>query len=316
MRFKKIFIILTFLSYTLLNLIAQETIIDTVYSNPDLDGVISYENSTPEYWGIETNSPILSLGDFYDLFTFSHGYSRSFLSFTIPSAPENYCLHSAQLFVFQANCTSNNEWFTFPVFDFPDSTVVPDCILEHIVYGNNLTAYAFHTPRIGNQQILSNSADISWRTVDVTEHINNDIYNERYISQYRIQLSLDMDDDPWEDMIVYYPSENEEYKPHIVYTYYSLNSSEDQDIEKTSLSIFPNPISNLATISFSSKDANQYNIEIFNLKGQIVKRIDEGISVRGINEHIVNMGDLSNGIYLLKFENDSTIIAKKVVILK
>ncbi|MCB5272346.1 MAG: choice-of-anchor J domain-containing protein, partial [Candidatus Cloacimonetes bacterium] len=84
---------------------------------------------------------------------------------------------------------------------------------------------------------------------------------------------------------------------------------------------YPNPFNPETTISFSVKDAGPVNIEIFNVKGQLVKKLVN--DVRAAGEHTVvwngmdnNGRSVSSGIYYFKMNTGKYSSTKKMIMMK
>lgn len=84
---------------------------------------------------------------------------------------------------------------------------------------------------------------------------------------------------------------------------------------------YPNPFNPETTISFSVKDAGPVNIEIYNVKGQLVKKLVN--DVRAAGEHTVvwngmdnNGRSVSSGIYYFKMNTGKYSSTKKMIMMK
>ncbi len=97
---------------------------------------------------------------------------------------------------------------------------------------------------------------------------------------------------------------------------FTITSVNKQLQASTNLSIYPNPVSDQATISFENAGYEQINISVMNIAGQKVQVINNGI---GKNDRTVswNTQDLTNGIYFVRIDGDGkTLATKKVVVNK
>jgi hypothetical protein len=81
------------------------------------------------------------------------------------------------------------------------------------------------------------------------------------------------------------------------------------------LSIYPNPINNIATVSFNVEGLERTTIEIINTIGQNVQTIDLG-AVSG--NQLVNLDatDLSDGFYLINIKSGSNTVTSRVTVNK
>ncbi|MCD4819773.1 MAG: T9SS type A sorting domain-containing protein [Candidatus Cloacimonetes bacterium] len=87
--------------------------------------------------------------------------------------------------------------------------------------------------------------------------------------------------------------------------------------------IYPNPFNPTTTISFSltEKDTKNAKIEIYNLKGQKIKKLEIRNDKLGINKVVWNGKDeqgsnVSSGIYFIKMKTDNYEAIKKAILMK
>ncbi len=87
------------------------------------------------------------------------------------------------------------------------------------------------------------------------------------------------------------------------------------------LACYPNPFMNGTTISFSLEKASPASIEIYNIKGQLIKLLCNDMYSKGIN---ITTWDGKNkegkpagsGIYLIRLKAGNKVISKKAIMLK
>jgi len=84
---------------------------------------------------------------------------------------------------------------------------------------------------------------------------------------------------------------------------------------------FPNPFNPETTIRYSVKDNTQVNIDVYNLKGQLVKRLVNEDKAPG--EHTVvwngtdnNNRQVSSGVYFFKMKAGKYSSSKKMILMK
>ncbi|HOE90671.1 MAG TPA: T9SS type A sorting domain-containing protein [Candidatus Cloacimonadota bacterium] len=86
-------------------------------------------------------------------------------------------------------------------------------------------------------------------------------------------------------------------------------------------SIYPNPFNPNTTLSFSLAEKGDVNIKIFNVKGQLVKEINENALNKGMHNITWNGKDSHNlncasGIYLFRLQVGKTVMMKKGMLVK
>jgi len=79
---------------------------------------------------------------------------------------------------------------------------------------------------------------------------------------------------------------------------------------------YPNPFNSQTNISFILEEPAEISIAIFNLKGQMITEIFNGIKEPGYHNVNWNANDMSAGMYIIKMEAGSFIGTKKCVLLK
>jgi len=104
---------------------------------------------------------------------------------------------------------------------------------------------------------------------------------------------------------------------------YPPNSMHDEvSINKVFLlGNYPNPFNPTTTISFELAKESPVSISIFNVKGQKVKTLVEGICSAGIHQIVWNGHDdrgksVSSGVYFIKMQSNDYFRVKKMVMMK
>jgi hypothetical protein len=82
---------------------------------------------------------------------------------------------------------------------------------------------------------------------------------------------------------------------------------------------FPNPTSDVFNLSISMADASEIEVQITDINGKMVDKVNGGKLKRGLSEIHLNLGHLSNGTYFLQAKNQSNLEisnAIKVVVIR
>lgn len=85
-----------------------------------------------------------------------------------------------------------------------------------------------------------------------------------------------------------------------------------EDNPETSLKIYPNPATDILNISLERKFSHDLFININTLEGKTVKKI---VLPAGHNSSLIEIGDLSSGMYLIHFSGRDFNLTKKIQII-
>ncbi len=99
--------------------------------------------------------------------------------------------------------------------------------------------------------------------------------------------------------------------------YYQPNAIADNTyVSKPNISIFPNPVTEYANISFNLQNSSNVVIKVYDLKGSIVKDIKLGTYSPGTHKYTINCEDLKTGAYIVNFNNGTTSSSSKFIVNK
>jgi PKD repeat protein len=80
-----------------------------------------------------------------------------------------------------------------------------------------------------------------------------------------------------------------------------------------SVVVFPNPAQDQINIKFTSVGPETLKVSVVNILGEIV-RDETSVNINGSKDLQINLRDLSDGVYLLKFDNNTTSASHQIVI--
>ena len=81
------------------------------------------------------------------------------------------------------------------------------------------------------------------------------------------------------------------------------------------INIYPNPSSSQTTITFSLNKPGKYTLELFDLNGILVSRLQEGISVgKQLVTHRFNAKKYSSGMYFVRLASSDYTSIKRIII--
>ncbi|MDO9577109.1 MAG: T9SS type A sorting domain-containing protein [Candidatus Cloacimonadales bacterium] len=318
-KLKIMLILIIFVLFSFLH--SQQTIIDTVYSIPELDGGIGYSINNGIYMVGNTDYGFHA-GDWWGAIHGSIGYGRGFLTYPLPDIPENYSLNSATLFVFQHASFGNEESGEYPLFNLASGDVEPPCLIEHIDYGNYLDEGDFNLPALHPADTISTTPEQGWRSKEITDWVLDDIENNRSYTQSRLRLSLNYDTDYWMDLLNFKSADTlTEYKPFMIYVYIEDSSVDDENefenlFSVLQIDVFPNPFNPETTIYYQILHPGIIKLQIFNIAGQLIDTLVDEYQNQGSHSVIWDASNQSSGIYFYRIKTGTQTATGKCLLLK
>jgi len=88
----------------------------------------------------------------------------------------------------------------------------------------------------------------------------------------------------------------------------------DAKTNTQSFSVYPNPIKDKATITLSITENKTVKVELFDITGKLVQKIDEKNLSAGTHEFELLTEDLKNGVYFCKVTAGDWSVAKRLII--
>jgi len=317
--------------------LSADTIIDSVYSTPELDGDIFFSQNNQSFT-VYILPTYMGPGDIgmVGIWPDPNSRYRSYASFELPQIPDGYEVDSVYIRLYQSGAIGN-EFTGFPIWNVPGGDTM-FCIMDHIDYGDYLDSSDWTKGDPGdygtlhtNIGIISDSAEVGYRYLDITTYVLDD-YNNRDKTQYRIRFPIETDWDYLGDGLFFITSDSDfiNHRP-IMYIYFEPDIAIDSDTVvymNDYISIYPNPFCCFTTIKFNTYTYTQQGlaknqIKIYNIKGKLVKCISAAqINWKGGENKVIwdgrdeNDNVVSNGIYLIKIECKDVNVIKKVIKLK
>ena len=99
------------------------------------------------------------------------------------------------------------------------------------------------------------------------------------------------------------------------FSYSDLFNSDDYLGKIRDLDVFPNPVTKASTISFTTTEAQEIDLVIYNQLGQIIEHIDY-TTIAGRNDLIWNRKSLESGLYFISLWGSSSPYLTIKLILK
>ncbi len=86
------------------------------------------------------------------------------------------------------------------------------------------------------------------------------------------------------------------------------------DEKEIDLSITPNPVKDIATVSFNLEEKSGVSVFVYNMNGKLVDIVEKGEMPKGKNQLNVNCSDLKSGVYIFKLKSNLSNITRKVLV--
>lgn len=280
-------------------ILAQTTIIDTIWTENSLQGAIGYHVQNGNFYGgiIPSGEGVFFVGDSYDPYSDYNDISmRAYFSFPLQPIPINYSIDSVYIKVYQATSMSNDQ-FGFPIWF--ENQYYP-CSLFHVNYGLTFEPDDFNPEVYDSLGAISTNATIEWKMFNITDAYLTDILNSRTYCQLMFKFPILTDYDHCQDNLLFGSSFAVGHPIQVIITYSQYDSNvDDLSTEEIGLSVYPNPCHNTFSI-LNKSSAHFQKIDLFNIKGQ--KVLSDIISSNKVSETRLNFdkSTISSGIYILK----------------
>ena len=96
----------------------------------------------------------------------------------------------------------------------------------------------------------------------------------------------------------------------------TINSISDLEAAQIQLNVYPNPTSDVSTISFNLKSSESVSLEVYNAMGSLVYSENAGVMNAGNQKFTFNGSELNSGFYFVNLTIGNKVISKKVSLLK
>lgn len=79
---------------------------------------------------------------------------------------------------------------------------------------------------------------------------------------------------------------------------------------------YPNPFNPTTTIKVTLAKSGMMSLRIYNVLGQLVKVVDQGMKAPGVYRYDVNMDTFASGVYFYRLQQGNNFMTKKMLLLK
>ncbi|HOH98447.1 MAG TPA: FlgD immunoglobulin-like domain containing protein [Candidatus Cloacimonadota bacterium] len=303
---------------------SKHEIVDSLLAVDELSGSIYYQQN---YLTVDSNwqEGETYIGDYYDWGWMTRFASIGYLSFELPQIPDGYHLQSAHLMMYIGAMKGNSTSGVYPIFDYGNTSIYPEGILEHIDYGDTFNSIDVIPSTVYSTYTFFDLESLSppcWVSYDVTDCLLLDSAENRSLTQYRIYLNGFSDWDNREDYIATSTGSSTYYQnsAKISYALSDGVSNIDPSIPQPQLTIscYPNPFSDKSSIKVKAHEPGLYKLNIYNIKGQLIRSY--GNSSKPSGDHIFHWDgrddtgrQVSGGIYFAVVEASKYKASSKIL---
>ncbi len=291
----------------------QSSSLDSLACLQSNDGVVELTQSG--VYGVYYDSSQYQVGDYLSWIDSNYYATVAYLSFPVPTLPANHRLAAASLYCYVVYCCGNSQMNAYPSFEFPNGTIIPNCLLTHVDYGATLETADYGAAGLQDPANYFNSYIQGWNWIDVTQYVQDDLDNGRTHSQYQLRLQLLSDWGNGDDYIVFAGAAMHGYNPYLRLEYAPLTSNSDELLPAPLITAGPNPFRSSLNISLKGRTTQPIQIGVYNLKGRKVASLPWP---KG-SPNIVWSGNeasgrpIPSGIYLLRWQSGAKTGQIKVV---
>lgn len=318
-------LVLISLFLILASFLFSDTIEESVYSDPVLDGYMQYEPISESFY-VNNWMYEMCVGDVDSQWVDHNTSSKAYISFDLPEIPEGYHVDSVYVKLYQYESVGQDSYYQFPEWNVVGGDTIK-CVLSHIIYGDVLDPGDWEKGDPGNAYtldhnvgVVSESHIVGYRYIDVTECVLNDYAGGRSRTQYRIAFQIETDNDFMGDFISFITGNPpiDEYTP-ILNIIFSNEISSNEDVTSNTdieLKNYPNPFNPQTTISYSVAEPGNVQLQIYNTKGQLIETLVDDFKYAGNYAVEWNAEDQASGVYFYQIKTDNSVIRKKCILLK
>jgi hypothetical protein len=94
-------------------------------------------------------------------------------------------------------------------------------------------------------------------------------------------------------------------------------NSHESGLSETALNCYPNPANNTTTVSYTLNKSSVVLLTVYNSFGEVVKvMVNNSKQTEGLHNEVLNVDELSAGIYYCVLKTDNNVITKKITVTK
>jgi len=304
-----------------------DSIIDSVYAIPELDGNICY-GPDGNFFNMNNTTYEMNVGDIGVTsipVVPINSTKRSFFSFELPETPVGYEVDSVIVRLYQFWALGGLPAQNFPVWNVAGGDTIK-CILNHIDYGFELDPDDWEKGNVGNPFTYTNNVgtvtedgEDGYRFVDVTNCVLLDYQLQRILTQYRISFQIDNDWDDHSDYVSFKTSESaveQNWPTLFIYMSNGVGIDENTLVHNLQISNYPNPFNPVTTINYNLAQNANVLLQVYNLKGQLIETLVNQNQAAGQHSVTWNAVNQSSGIYFYQLHTGAQTATGKCLLLK
>jgi PKD repeat protein len=94
----------------------------------------------------------------------------------------------------------------------------------------------------------------------------------------------------------------------------SMIGMQEEAMEQYNFNVFPNPVENNSTVSFTLPEKQTVNIKLLDILGQEISTLANGELNAGEHKYAIGSSTMSSGVYFIRFTSGEKAFTRKVVV--
>jgi pectate lyase len=95
-----------------------------------------------------------------------------------------------------------------------------------------------------------------------------------------------------------------------------IRTSENPCVQPIAVSCYPNPFNPATTIVYQLLDIQDVELKIYNIQGQNVATLEQGMKTPGIHRVRFNAENLPNGVYMIRLNTGNQFVNRKIALIR
>lgn len=213
----------------------------------------------------------------------------------------------------------SNDNLTYNIYKRHNGTSWEDHEMMEFFYQNNLITESVYTSWMYDPYQM-------WKSRDLFNYNNNNLVtqtyqsweNNQWVNEEQMNMTYDANNNvAFMEIFDWNGASWDPYYKYI-YSYTTLLDVEDKDLVKDFVLFqnYPNPFNSSTRIIYTIPATTDMKLVLYNLLGERIKVLEQGIKTPGKHEVLLDDNSLSSGVYFYELQTPNRTISKKMILLK